>query len=254
MNMGGIMSTNNQARCFQGVKGKSIEEHALEELVKTADNSTIGGTLLEPIVEALECETASSKLFTFGENLDVTETKISVPLDLSDLTAATLAIEQDRARQRLAYFKDMAAIKALRDQPPQLTQQCKTFTQAFDRILETFGQRHLICSHVFLPRILVSDLINEMSDKIDPTCQRELVMAGFLGTNRNVLLVTTAGTLTFEIVDSNEIVGIDNTRCKEEIVSPFKCVIKEDKHCVYFEGSVKFSANRDGVVWTRLIE
>jgi len=34
MNMGGIMSTNNQAKCFQGVKGKSIEEYTLKELVE----------------------------------------------------------------------------------------------------------------------------------------------------------------------------------------------------------------------------
>lgn len=214
----------------------------------------IGKELLTPIVEILDYETASGKLFTKGEYLkDAAEIKLSAPVNLFDMNEAALAREQDRARQRLAYQQDTAAIKVLRQKPLL----CKTFKEGIESIIETFYKRRLVCSDIFIPRAMIVDLINDYSKEADPVHQRELIMAGYLGTLKNAMVIASAGTLVFEITDDNEIVGVDSTKCKREVVSDFACVDSNKDingpYGVRFDCTIKFAViDPAGVVWAKI--
>lgn len=211
----------------------------------------IGKELLTPIVEILDYETALGKLFTKGVDLkDAVAIKLSVPVNLFAMNIEALAREQDRARQQLAYQQDIAAIKVLRQKPLL----CKTFKEGIEQILETFNKRRLICSHILIPRTLIVDLVNDYSEKVAIMRQRELVMAGYVGLVKETLLITSASTFTFEIIDANEIVGVDSTKCKMEVVSDFKCVdINKDSQDVFFACTVKLKiSDPEGVVWVEL--
>jgi hypothetical protein len=228
-----------------------VEDSTIQDALKTGDKLVIGKALLEPIVEVLEYETASSKLFTEGTDLkDAAVINVSAPVNLFHRTVEALAVEQDRARQRLAYLQDTAAIEVLRQEPLR----CKTFKEAIDKMMEIFNRRRLVCSHMFIPRMLIADLINEFSSSVDPVGQRELVMAGYVGTLMNSMLITNAGTYVFEITDDNEIVGVDSTKCKKEIVSDFRCVeVNKDSHSVHFDATIKFDVvDPDAVVWAEI--
>jgi hypothetical protein len=229
-----------------------LEDQNLEEAIQNKDRIGIGEALLKPIVEVLEYETASNKMFTAGKDLkDAAEIKLSAPINLFMLTEAALAVEQDRARQRLAYQQDIGAIEVLRRDEPL---RCKSFKEAIEKIMEIFDQRRLVCSAMFIPRMLVTDLVNQLSDRVDTVGQRELVLAGYLGTLMNAMLITNAANYAFEITEDNEIFAVDETKCKREIVSDFKCVeVNKSGYHVHFDATIKFDViDPQGVVWAEI--
>jgi hypothetical protein len=120
--------------------------------------------------------------------------------------------------------------------------------------MEIFDKRRLLCSAIFIPRMLVADLINQFSDRVDAVGQRELVLAGYLGTFMNTMLITNAANYVFEITEANEIFAVDETKCKREIASDFKCSeIARDDHHVHFDATVKFDViDPDAVVWAEI--
>jgi len=216
------------------------------------DKLLIGKKLLEPIVEIINLETASGKLFTEGKDLKTPEIKLSVPLEklsmFDFILDDDLAKEQDRARQRLEYQQDMAAVEVLRQDPIA----CNSFRDGLDKILETFNKRKLNCTHIFIPRILVVDIVKHCSTMIDPVTKRELIMVGHIGSlqDKDTQFITTAGTNVFELVESDEFFGINNEKCKREYSSAFRCV-KRKEH-IKFEGGIKFEVDPEGVVCAKL--
>lgn len=228
-----------------------LEDQNLQEAIENKDKLGIGRALLKPIVEVLEYETASNKMFTEGKDLkEGAEITLTAPLNLYLLTEAELAVEQDRARQKLAYQQDIGAIEVLRRDEPL---RCKSFKEAIEKIMEIFDQRRLVCSTIFIPRMLVTDLVNQFSAKVDAVGQRELVLAGYLGTLLNTMLITNAANYVFEITEDNEIFAVDQTKCKRELVEAFNCIEINDDYHVHFTATVKFDViDPQAVVWAEI--
>lgn len=135
----------------------------------------------------------------------------------------------DRAQQQVAYQQDPAAIKV----PRQKSLLCKTFKEGIERIIETFDKRCLVCSHIFIPRILIADLVNDYSKELDPVGQKTLIMAGYVGRLKKAMVIASAGTL----INDNELVGVDSTKCNH----------------VFFDCTSKLEvSDPEGVVWVEL--
>lgn len=220
--------------------------------LKAADKLSIGKELLKPIVEIIDYESTSGKLFTEGKDLKTPEIKLSFYLEQLSLFGFvdddSLAKEQDKARQQLEYQQDTAAIGLLRQDPIK----CASFKEGIDKILDEFNKRKLVCTHICIPRILVIDLVKHCSTMVVPIQQRELIMAGYIGSlqDTEIQFITTAGTNTFELLDSDEFFGLDSTKCKRECVDPLTC-LKYGDH-IKFKGGIKFEVDPEAVVWAKI--
>jgi hypothetical protein len=123
-----------------------------------------------------------------------------------------LARVQDRARMAIEYQEDLALINLL--QAGAGATNTTTYFSALNlAALESIRyqiERHrLICDKFIIHRQEVSDLINQLSTTVvDPVTRRELVMAGYIGTILNAMLITTAGTQTFEILQPGQVVAV----------------------------------------------
>lgn len=122
-----------------------------------------------------------------------------------------LARTQDRARMAIEYQEDLAAINLL--QSGANASNTTTFfatlnLAALESIRYQIERHRLICDKFIIHRQEVSDLVNTLSTQVDPVTQRELIMAGYIGTVLNAMIVTTAGTQTFEILDPGSVVAV----------------------------------------------
>jgi hypothetical protein len=122
-----------------------------------------------------------------------------------------LARIQDRARQAIEYQEDLAAINLLTaggNQSNVTTFFAALNLAAFESIRYQIERHRLVCDKFIINRQEVSDLVNTVSAQVDPVTQRELVMAGYIGTILNAMIVTTAGTNTYEILDPGDVVAV----------------------------------------------
>lgn len=122
-----------------------------------------------------------------------------------------LARTQDRARMSIEYQEDLAAVNLL--QAGANATNTTTFfatmnLAAFEAIRYQIERHRLICDKFIIHRQEVSDLVNTVSTQVDPVTQRELIMAGYIGTILNAMIITTAGTQTFEILNPGEVVAV----------------------------------------------
>lgn len=122
-----------------------------------------------------------------------------------------LARIQDRARQAIEYQEDLAAMNLLTAGGNRVN--TTTFfaalnLAAFESMRYQIERHRLVCDKFIINRQEVSDLVNTVSAQVDPVTQRELVMAGFIGTILNAMIVTTAGTNTYEILDPGEVIAV----------------------------------------------
>lgn len=122
-----------------------------------------------------------------------------------------LARTQDRARQAIEYQEDLAAINIL-TAGGNLVNTTTFFATLNVAALEGMRyqiERHrLICDKFIINRQEVSDLINTVTGQVDPVTQRELFMAGYIGTFLNAMIVTTAGTNTYEILPRGSAIAV----------------------------------------------
>jgi hypothetical protein len=122
-----------------------------------------------------------------------------------------LARTQDRARMSIEYQEDLAAINLLQAGANAVNTTTTFATMnlaAFEAIRYQIERHRLICDKFIIHRQEVSDLVNTVSTQVDPVTQRELIMAGFIGTILNAMIITTAGTQTFEILQPGEVVAV----------------------------------------------
>jgi hypothetical protein len=122
-----------------------------------------------------------------------------------------LARTQDRARMSIELQEDLAAISLLQagaNQTNTTTFFATLNLAAFEGIRYQIERHRLICDKFIIHRQEVSDLVNTVSTQVDPVTQRELIMAGYIGTILNAMIITTAGTQTFEILDPGEVVAV----------------------------------------------
>lgn len=122
-----------------------------------------------------------------------------------------LARIQDRARQAIEYQEDLAAINLLTAGGNQVN--TTTFfaalnLAAFEGMRYQIERHRLVCDKYIVNRQEVSDLITTLSAQVDPVTLRELVMAGFIGTILNAMIITTAGTNTYEILQPGSAIAV----------------------------------------------
>jgi hypothetical protein len=109
-----------------------------------------------------------------------------------------LARAQDRARQGIEYREDIAGMNLLQAGGNVVngTTLFATMNLAAIESMRYQIERHrLICDKIIINRQEVSDLVNNLTPfVVDPVTRRELMMAGFLGSILNTMILTTAGT------------------------------------------------------------
>lgn len=122
-----------------------------------------------------------------------------------------LARVQDRARMSIEYQEDlnaMALLQAAANSTNTTTFFATLNLAALESIRYQIERHRLLCDKYIIHRHEVSDLVNTVSTQVDPVTQRELIMAGYIGQILNAMIVTTAGTQTFEILQPGEVVAV----------------------------------------------
>ena len=122
-----------------------------------------------------------------------------------------LARIQDRARMSIEYQEDLALMNLLQAGANQVNTTTLFATlnlAALESIRYQIERHRLICDKYIIHRQEVSDLVNTVSQQVDPVTQRELIMAGFIGTILNAQIITTAGTQTFEILQPGQVKAV----------------------------------------------
>jgi hypothetical protein len=122
-----------------------------------------------------------------------------------------LARIQDRARMSIEYQEDLALMNLLQAGANQVNTTTLFATlnlAALESIRYQIERHRLICDKFIIHRQEVSDLVNTVSAQVDPVTQRELIMAGFIGTILNAQIITTAGTQTFEILQPGQVKAV----------------------------------------------
>jgi hypothetical protein len=122
-----------------------------------------------------------------------------------------LARVQDRARMSIEYQEDLAMVSLLQAGGNQVNTTTTFATlnlAALEGIRYQVEQHRLILDKYIIHRQEVSDLVNTVSTQVDPITQRELIMAGYIGSILNAMIITTAGTQTFEILDPGDVIGV----------------------------------------------
>ena len=122
-----------------------------------------------------------------------------------------LARVQDRARMSIEYQEDLALMSLLSAGANAVNTTTFFATlnlAALEGIRYQIEQHRLICDKFIIHRQEVSDLVNTLSTQVDPVTQRELIMAGYIGTVLNAMIITTAGTQTFEILQPGSVTAV----------------------------------------------
>lgn len=122
-----------------------------------------------------------------------------------------LARVQDRARMAIEYQEDLALVSLLTAGANQVNTTTLFATlnlAALEAIRYQIERHRLICDKFIIHRQEVSDLINNLVNNVDPVTTRELVMAGYIGSLLNALIITTAGTNTYEILQPGEVLAV----------------------------------------------
>lgn len=122
-----------------------------------------------------------------------------------------LARVQDRARMAIEYQEDLALVALLTAGANQVNTTTLFATlnlAALEAIRYQIERHRLICDKFIIHRQEVSDLINNLVNNVDPVTTRELVMAGYIGSILNALIITTAGTNTYEILQPGEVLAV----------------------------------------------
>lgn len=118
-------------------------------------------------------------------------------MEIWQLNFDVLDRAQDTARQAIEQEEDKAGVRLL-DRASQMTNTVTSFTTLGVAALEAVRyqvERHRLMVDKFLiNRQEVSDVQTVMSTQVDPVTQRELNMAGFLGSFMGAHVITSAGT------------------------------------------------------------
>lgn len=122
-----------------------------------------------------------------------------------------LARAQDRSRQAIEFQEDQAGANLLlaAGNTENATTFFATMNVAAVEAMKYQVERHrLAADKLLINRAEVSDFVNTIRGQVDPVTQRELVMAGFIGTFLNMMIITTAGTNTYEFLHPGEAIVV----------------------------------------------
>jgi len=141
--------------------------------------------------------------------------KPSVKLrDIYEMQYDVLARVQDRSRQAIEYQEDRALRNALAA-ASTATNTAVAFATlnlaALEAIRYQVERHRLVADKLLINRQELSDIVTQVSAQVDPITQRELIMAGFIGSILNMLIITSAGTNTFEAIPAGEVYCVTNS-------------------------------------------
>lgn len=110
---------------------------------------------------------------------------------------------QDTARQEIELQEDKAGIAAL-DAASTTINTTTTFASlgigAFEDVRYQVERHRLMVENFLINRAEVSDIVKTMSTAVDPVTERELILAGYIGTILNSQILTAAGTGVQEVI------------------------------------------------------
>lgn len=144
----------------------------------------------------------------FGRFVTPSEFKIgSFPtVDISDIYTMNYDVldrAQDTARQEIALEEDKRA-RALIDVASQTVNTVTTFgslgVAAFEDVRFQVERHRLVVEKFLIARQELSDVVKTMSSQVDPVTERELILAGYIGSFLNAMIITSAGTGVEEVV------------------------------------------------------
>jgi hypothetical protein len=144
----------------------------------------------------------------FGRFVTPSEFKIgSFPtVDISDIYTVNYDIldrAQDTARQEIELEEDKRG-RALVDVASQTVNTVTTFgtlgVAAFEDVRYQVERHRLVVEKFLINRQELSDVVKTMSAQVDPVTERELILAGYIGSFLNSMIITSAGTGVEEVV------------------------------------------------------
>lgn len=122
-----------------------------------------------------------------------------------------LARIQDRSRQGIEHTEDLALVNLLQAAGNAVNNTVFFATlnlAAFESMRYEIERHRLVADKLIIHRQELSDIVNTLSTQVDPVTQRELIMAGYIGSLLNMKIVTTAGTNSFEILEPGEVIAV----------------------------------------------
>lgn len=123
--------------------------------------------------------------------------------DIYQMNYDVLDRAQDTARQEIELEEDKRG-RALLDTAARTVNAVTTFATLGIGALEDVRfqvERHrLVVEKFLINRQELSDIIKTMSTQVDPVTERELILAGYVGSILNAQIITTAGTGVEEVV------------------------------------------------------
>jgi hypothetical protein len=144
----------------------------------------------------------------FGLFVTPSEFKIgSFPtVDISDIYTMNYDVldrAQDTARQEVELEEDKRG-RALIEVASQTINAVTTFgtlgVAAFEDVRFQVERHRLVVEKFLINRQELSDIVKTMSAQVDPVTERELILAGYIGSFLNAMIITSAGTGVEEVV------------------------------------------------------
>lgn len=144
----------------------------------------------------------------FGRYVTPSEFKIgSFPtVDIADIYTMNYDVldrAQDTARQEVELEEDKRA-RALLDVASQTVNAVTTIgslgVAAFEDVRYQVERWRLVVEKFLINRAELSDIVKTMSAQVDPVTERELILAGYIGSFLNAMIVTSAGTGVEEVI------------------------------------------------------
>jgi hypothetical protein len=127
-------------------------------------------------------------------------------IDIMDIYQSNfdiIARAQDTARQEIELKEDKAGINML-DSASTAINTATTFTSlgigAFEDVRYQVERHRLLVENFLISRAEISDIVKTMSGAVDPVTERELILAGYIGTVLNSQILTAAGTGVEEVI------------------------------------------------------
>lgn len=118
---------------------------------------------------------------------------------------------QSTARQEIELEEDKRG-RALIDVASQTVNTVTLFgtlgVAAFEDVRYQIERHRLVCEKFLINRRELSDIVKTMSAQVDPVTERELILAGYIGSFLNSVILTSAGTGVQEVVPAGQFYGI----------------------------------------------
>lgn len=131
--------------------------------------------------------------------------------DIYQMNYDVLDRAQDTARQEVELEEDKRG-RALIDVASTTVNTQTTFgtlgVAAFEDIRYQVERHRLVVEKFLINRQELSDIVKTMSAQVDPVTERELILAGYIGSFLNSMIITSAGTGVEEVVPAGTVYAV----------------------------------------------